>query len=86
MKVGRAHDHGTWNDPGKARAAHRTNKIHYRLADEHYLQSNSMSDTLVLNLALEEGPSTRKEPTKKGGRWTERCVGEPDMTRPAHYL
>ncbi|KAH9990037.1 P-loop containing nucleoside triphosphate hydrolase protein [Russula vinacea] len=31
-----------------------------------------MSDTLVLNLALEEGPSTRREHTKKGGRWTDR--------------
>ena len=40
----------------------------------------------MLNLALEEGPSTRRESSKKGGRWTERCVGEPDMTRPAHCL
>ena len=40
-----------------------------------------MSDTLVLNLALEEGPSTRREHTKKGGRWTDRCVSRhPSMT------
>ncbi|KAH9979860.1 P-loop containing nucleoside triphosphate hydrolase protein [Lactifluus volemus] len=31
-----------------------------------------MDDTLVLNLALEEGPSTRRGFTKKGGRWTDR--------------
>ena len=39
-------------------------------------QSRDMDDTLVLNLALEEGPSTRRELTKKGGRWTDRCVGD----------
>jgi hypothetical protein len=33
-----------------------------------------MSDALVLNLALEEGTSTRGGSAKKGGRWTDRCV------------
>lgn len=31
-----------------------------------------MDDALVLNLALEEGPSTRRLSTKTGGRWTDR--------------
>ena len=34
-----------------------------------------MDDDLVLNLALEEGPSTRRLSAKKSGRWTDRCVG-----------
>jgi hypothetical protein len=33
-----------------------------------------MSDALVLNLELEEGPSTRKGAAEKGGRWTDRWV------------
>ncbi|KAH9997416.1 P-loop containing nucleoside triphosphate hydrolase protein [Russula compacta] len=42
-----------------------------------------MSDTLVLNLALGEGPSTRREPAKKkGGRWTDRCQDERPPKRP----
>ena len=34
-----------------------------------------MDDGLILNLALEEGPSTRRLSAKKSGRWTDRCVG-----------
>ncbi|KAH9980735.1 P-loop containing nucleoside triphosphate hydrolase protein [Russula compacta] len=36
-----------------------------------------MSDNLVLNLPLGEGQSTGREPSKKGGRWTDKCVGGP---------
>lgn len=60
---------------GMARAAHRVEMKNRDRFCGQTLQSNSMSDTLVLNLALEEGPSTRRESIKKGGRWTERCVG-----------
>ncbi|KAH9969745.1 DEAD-domain-containing protein [Russula dissimulans] len=31
-----------------------------------------MTDNFVLNVALEEGPSTRREPATKVGRWTDR--------------
>ena len=72
-----------------ARAVSRANNDtldHHRpLTDLTGFADKSMNDTLVLNLALEEGPSTRREPTKKGGRWTERCVvGYPSMTCRTH--
>jgi hypothetical protein len=39
------------------------------------MRTHRMDDALVLNLALEEGPSTRRFSARKSGRWTDRCVG-----------
>jgi len=51
-----------------------------RVGDQHLVRTHPsrtyrMDDALVLNLALEEGPSTRRLSARKSGRWTDRCVG-----------
>jgi len=45
-----------------------------------------MNDDFFLNVALEEGPSTRREPATKVGRWTDRCVLECVSMTTVQYL